>query len=174
MGDFNRHDQLWGGNRVATQTRQGEAEPVLLLMAEWGLNSILPRGTITYEEGSRRSTIDLVLASTPLSQRVTRCGIHPVEHGSDHQAIITTLQFNGQAAPSLKAHYLFHDTPWAKVNNQLRDLQNEIVDITNCSNLESAVGYLTEKVSLAVHQLVPIAKPSPYSKQWWTPELTVL
>ena len=24
VGDFNRHDQLWGGNQVATRTRQGE------------------------------------------------------------------------------------------------------------------------------------------------------
>src|ERR1700722_440036 len=43
-GDFNRHDQLWGGNDV---TRQGEADPIIDLMAEVGLRSLLPRGTIT-------------------------------------------------------------------------------------------------------------------------------
>lgn len=81
VGDFNRHDQLWGRNQVATRTRQGEAEPIVLLMADWGLTSLLPRGTITYGEGPRRSTIDLVLASKDLSRRVTRCRIHPIEHG---------------------------------------------------------------------------------------------
>jgi hypothetical protein len=33
---------------------------------------------------------------------------------------------------------------------------------------------LTNKVNRAVWLLVPIARSSPYSKRWWTPELTVL
>jgi hypothetical protein len=172
VGDFNRHDQLWGGNQVATQNRQGEAEPILLLMADWGLHSLLPRGTITYEQGPRRSTIDLILASTQLSQRVTRCRIHPVEHGSDHRAIETNFQIEARPAPSPKERYLFREAPWAEINNELRDLQTDIVDITNRSELEAAVEYLTKKVSQAVRQLVPIARPSPYNKRWWTPELT--
>ena len=84
VGDFNRHDQLWGGNQVATRNRQGEAEPIVLLMADWGLTSLLPRGIFTREEGPHRSTIDTVLASTDLSRRVTRCRIHP---GRDCRAL---------------------------------------------------------------------------------------
>jgi hypothetical protein len=76
-GDFNRHDQLWGGDQVATHIRQGEAEPIILLMADWELTSLLPRGTITFEEGPWRSTIDLVLTSRRLGRLVTKCGIPP-------------------------------------------------------------------------------------------------
>ena len=35
-GDFNRHDQLWGGDDVS-QERQGEADPIIDLMSGHGL-----------------------------------------------------------------------------------------------------------------------------------------
>src|SRR3954447_1702715 len=36
LGDFNRHDQLWGGDDVSSE-RQGEADPIIDLMSEVGL-----------------------------------------------------------------------------------------------------------------------------------------
>ena len=174
VGDFNRHDQLWGGNQVATRNRQGEAEPIVLLMADWGLTSLLPRGIFTREEGPFRSTIDLVLASTDLSRRVTRCRIHPVEHGSDHRAIETTFQC--EAPPTLPptARFSFREAPWADINRKLKDLETEVIDITDSSELDATVGRLTGRISAAIRQLVPVARPSPYGKRWWTPELTAL
>ncbi|KAJ5215604.1 reverse transcriptase [Penicillium cinerascens] len=174
-GDFNRHDQLWGGDQVATHIRQGEAEPILLLMADWDLTSLLPRGTITFEEGPWRSTIDLVLASRGLGRRMTECGIHPVEHGSDHRAIITTFLSDAQKPTvSGPGRPLFREAPWADINRELKDLETEVPDITTRAELNSTVDHLTNRVSQAVRLLVPIARPSPYSKRWWTPELTVL
>jgi len=46
VGDFNRHDQLWGGDDVSVE-RQGEADPIIDLMNELALSSLLPRGTKT-------------------------------------------------------------------------------------------------------------------------------
>ena len=174
VGDFNRHDQLWGGNQMATRNRQGEAEPIVLLMADWGLTSLLPRGIFTREEGPHRSTIDLVLASTDLSRRVTPCRIHPVEHGSDHRAIETTFQC--EAPPTLPptARFSFREAPWADINRELRDLEAEVIDITDSPELDATVGRLTGRISAAIRQLVPVARPSPYGKRWWNPELTVL
>ena len=45
-GDFNRHDQLWGGDDV-TGRRQGEAGLIIDLMDEYGLLSLLSRGMKT-------------------------------------------------------------------------------------------------------------------------------
>lgn len=45
-GDFNRHDILWGGDEVSVR-RQGEGQPIVDLMNERGLCSLLPRGTKT-------------------------------------------------------------------------------------------------------------------------------
>jgi hypothetical protein len=88
-GDFNRHDQLWGGDEVGTTARQGEGEPIIDLLQEFELDSLLPRGTITYESPNGDSTIDLTLASTSLAEDRIQCGIYPSEHGSDHRAIQT-------------------------------------------------------------------------------------
>jgi Endonuclease-reverse transcriptase len=41
-GDFNQHDQLWGGDDVSP-TRQGEADPLVDFMSEYSLRSLLPR-----------------------------------------------------------------------------------------------------------------------------------
>ncbi|KAJ5300187.1 hypothetical protein N7508_007430 [Penicillium antarcticum] len=174
VGDFNRHDQLWGGNQVATRNRQGEAEPIVLLMADWGLTSLLPRGIFTREEGPYQSTIDLVLASTDLSRRVTRCRIHPVEHGSDHRAIETNFQSEAQPTLPPTTRFSFREAPWADINRELRDLETEIIDITDRSELDATAGRLTGRISSAIRKLVPVARPSSYGKRWWTPKLTAL
>jgi endonuclease/exonuclease/phosphatase family metal-dependent hydrolase len=89
-GDFNRHDQLWGGDAVGPKPAQGEGMPIIDFMVDHQLESLLPRGTITYEGSlERRTTIDLVLASTSLANDRVRCDIYPEEHGSDHRAIET-------------------------------------------------------------------------------------
>ena len=48
--DFNRHNTLWGGNTVSDE-RQGEAEPIIIMMSEQGLTSLLKRGVITRDQG---------------------------------------------------------------------------------------------------------------------------
>ena len=59
-GDFSRHDQLWGGDDVSAD-RQGEADSIIELMSEHGLCSLLPRGTKTWRNGGRETTIDVGL-----------------------------------------------------------------------------------------------------------------
>jgi hypothetical protein len=119
-GDFNRHDQLWGGNDV---TEQGEADPIIYLMAEVGLRSLLPRGTVTQEADSS-STIDLMLASQELADTTIRCGIYSVEHGSDHRAIETVFDIK----PSERVvgqRLLFKNAPWPAIRDRVdRSLRN--------------------------------------------------
>ena len=96
-GDFNRHDQLWGGDEVS-QNRQGEADAIVDLMSEYALHSLLPRGTKTWQSGDRESTIDLILASEELATSMLKCAIHATEHGSDHRAIETTFDVDPGAS----------------------------------------------------------------------------
>ncbi|XP_044715988.1 endonuclease-reverse transcriptase domain-containing protein [Hirsutella rhossiliensis] len=72
-GDFNRHDLLWGGDEVSA-SRQGEGQPIIDLMDDFGLSSLLPRGTKTWQRSDEESTIDLVLASAELADELTSCG----------------------------------------------------------------------------------------------------
>jgi Endonuclease-reverse transcriptase len=66
-GDFNRHDTLWSGDAVCPR-RQGEAEPLIELAEELRLQSLLPRGTVTWQVGNRESTIDLIFVTEGLAE----------------------------------------------------------------------------------------------------------
>ncbi|KAI3545670.1 zinc knuckle [Colletotrichum abscissum] len=63
VGDFNLHHELWGGSDIRAPDR--EATELLDLMDDMNLTSQLRTGTITYEEGDRRTTIDLCLVTRP-------------------------------------------------------------------------------------------------------------
>jgi Endonuclease-reverse transcriptase len=89
-GDFNRHDPSWGGDKIH-RGRLGEAEPILQMMGRLGLDSLLPRGTITWQNGRHESTVDLMLASPDLAKDFFHCRPHPSSHGSDHMAIDTAF-----------------------------------------------------------------------------------
>ncbi|KMK56426.1 reverse transcriptase [Aspergillus fumigatus Z5] len=151
MGDFNRHDQLWGGDDVSLG-RQGEADPIIDLMNECALSSLLKRGMKTWHGGGHsgdcESTIDLVLASENLTDSVVKCAILGTEHGSDHCAI-ETKDINARIANTLSA------TPSEGTVQQKTDR-------------------LMSAVSEAVHSLTPKSKPSPHAKRWWTANLTQL
>lgn len=173
-GDFNRHDQLWGWDLVATSKRQGEADPILLFMVEFGLQSLLPRGTITFDGGRGRSTVDLTLASSGLARRLLRCQTHPVEHGSDHRAIVSICKTAALVTDQRTPRYLLREVDWEVVNSQINHLRGRSPAITCPEELEQQLQYLVWGVEQALHQVAPKAKPSPYCKRWWTRELTTL
>lgn len=66
MADFNRQDQLWGGDDVS-MARQGEGDAIVDLANELFLHSLLPRGTRTWQGGEHESIIDLIFASDELA-----------------------------------------------------------------------------------------------------------
>lgn len=41
LGDFNQHDELWGGDNVSP-ARKGEAEPLIFMINDLGFRSLLP------------------------------------------------------------------------------------------------------------------------------------
>ena len=67
-------------------------------MNELALNSLLRRGTKTWQSGEHETTIDLTLASEGLSDAMLKCGIHQTEHGADHRAIDTVIDISTPAS----------------------------------------------------------------------------
>ncbi|KAL9568917.1 hypothetical protein ACKAV7_006982 [Fusarium commune] len=168
-GDFNRHDQLWGGDDV-TGRRQGEAGPIIDLMDEHGLLSLLPRGTKTWEGPGGESTIDLTLASAELADEMVHCGIYPTEHGSDHRAIEAEFDL---AMPERTAEprLLFKNAPWKAIRERVKE---KLSPLPWDGDVQTQTDRLMDVVLDAIHDLVPRAKPSPYAKRWWTTDLTKL
>ncbi|XP_044720027.1 endonuclease-reverse transcriptase domain-containing protein [Hirsutella rhossiliensis] len=160
-GDFNRHDLLWGGDEVSAR-RQGEGQPIVDLMDDVGLCSLLPRGTKTWQGPDKESTIDLVLASAELADEVISCVIHPTEHGSDHRAIQTTfdIQVPERMFPQ---RLLLRNAPWvaiaARVEDELRPLPWNV-------GVQTQADQLMRVVTKVLHDLTPRAQPPPYAKRW--------
>jgi hypothetical protein len=173
MGDFNRHDQLWGGDEVSLG-RQGEADPIIDLTSEFALSSLLKRGTKTWQGegqyGDCESTIDLVLASDNLADLMTKRVIHGTEHGSDHWTIETVFDAPW-SAPKHQERLLLKNAPWKEINARIAS----ILAITPSEGTaQQKTDRLMSAVLNAMHSLTPRPKPSPYAKRWWTTDLTQL
>jgi len=162
-GDFNRHDSLWGGDRVAETSRQGEGEPIVDFMAHVDLQSLLPRETITYErDGTAATTIYLSLATTRLADERIRCTLWPEEYGSDHRHIHTTYSvrtWEGATEPKL----MLKEADWEKVRRELSTLKTSR---PTPEGLNEMAEWLQEIVSEAVRKHCPLSRPSPYAKRW--------
>ncbi|KAJ6437653.1 reverse transcriptase [Purpureocillium lavendulum] len=152
VGDFNRHDLLWAGDDVSAR-RQGEGEPIIDLMNEHGLRSLLPRETRTWQGSGQESTIDLILTTSELADEMMICAPHTTDHGSDHRAIQTTFDV---ALPErvTTPRLMFKNAPWNLIRTRADQLMRVVV--------------------LAIDDLTPRAEPTPYAKRWWTRDLTQL
>lgn len=165
-GDFNRHDQLWGGDEVSS-VRQGEADEIIDLMNDYNLRSLLPRGTKTWQGGDHETTIDLVLSSESLAENVARCATHETEHGSDHRTI-ETLFDTGVPERAVEERLLFKNAPWKRINARIAA---NLIDSTD-GTVQEKTDALMSVVLEAVQALTPKTRPSPYAKRWWTADLT--
>ncbi|CAG8080651.1 unnamed protein product [Penicillium nalgiovense] len=172
-GDFNRHDQLWGGDDVSL-SRQGEADPIIDLMNEFALSSLLKRGTKTWHGGGHsgdcESTIDLVLASENFTDSMTKCAILGTDHGSDHGAIETVFDAPWPI-PKYQERLLLKNAPWSEINARIA---STLASTPSEGTVQQKTDRLMSAVSDAVHNLTPKAKPSPHAKRWWTTDLTQL
>lgn len=174
IGDFNRHDQLWGGNEILP-ARQGEADEIIELMTEFSLSNLLPRGTKTWKgrdsEGRvRETTIDLLFASQDLANDLVKCGPHATDHGSDHRTIETIFETE-VPEPIPQERLLLKNAPWKKISARVAA---GLEGIPTEGSVQQQTDRLMSAVLEAVHALTPKAKPSAYAKRWWTTDLTQL
>ena len=170
-GDFNRHDQLWGGDQVGSTPRQGEAAPIIDLMEDYNLQSLLPRGTKTYESERGETTIDLMLTSSALADDRIRCEIHPTEHGSDHRAIHTSFAIQ-TPEQVWKPRLLFKRAPWDRIRTAVAAEVAELGD--SAEDLDAYTERFVAVVMRAIERYTPRSRPSPYTKRWWSADLTQL
>ena len=169
-GDFNRHDQLWGGQDVLLGNRQGEADPIVDFISDFSLHSLLPRGIKTWSRDGQESTIDLIFASNELAATLLKCRVYEVEHGSDHRAIQTSFDIVPPERPVVQ-RLLFKNAPWNTIRQRITmALQNTPPGL----GTQAQTDQLMTIVSQAIYALTPKAKPSPYAKRWWTNDLTNL
>ncbi|KAI3534405.1 reverse transcriptase [Colletotrichum abscissum] len=165
VGDFNLHHELWGGSDIRAPDR--EATELLELMDDMNLTSQLRAGTITYEEGDRRTTIDLCLVTVGLVNRMIRCEVdHNINHDSDHLPIATSLHIT---ATELQRE---EKRKWKTIDKEtfietLRGSLPEIQRSRTKAALDRYVETTMDALSAAIKAAVPTGTLSPKSRRGW-------
>lgn len=170
-GDFNRHNPLWGGSDIANAPRLDESAPIIDLMAELSLQSLLPTGVITFvNDTGGTSTIDLMLTTPGLASELAKCSLWEHEYGSDHRAIQTSFCIDVESR-EMPERFLFKNAPWDKVRDAVKQEKETGFPATD---VDEMVNRLMLWVNKAIKEHCPRAKPSPYTKRWWNEDLTAL
>ena len=156
---------------MAIHGRQGETKPLVELMAELNLQSLLPRGIVTDSARAVSSTIDLIFTTARLAEEVEQSEVYDCNHGSDHEAIHS--RFSTAIPLHLSApRLIFKNAPWAKI---CQEISNSTARITaSAKDVDIYTQQLMSIITEAIYKRVPKAKPSPYAKRWWTESLSVL
>jgi hypothetical protein len=178
--DFNRHHELWGGFRAQAQIwRRNEGEQVVDYMQEVGLRSLLPAGTITWEHQSRdlSSTVDVILGSKEIQEKLEYCRIHNTDYGSDHKPIALSFRADLPDRGPQRRRRLYKNADWSRIRAIVTDRLGDgshLERITNIATLDQAASILLNGLDTILEEHVPRAKESPYAKRWWTEELSLL
>ena len=100
-----------------------------------------------------------------------QCDIYGAEHGSDHRAIQTSFNFR-RPERELRSRLLLRHAPWPRIQDAVRQdlttLPHEIRD------LDQFTDNFLQVVTKAIQTYTPRTRPSPYTKRWWTADLTRL
>ncbi|EKG08887.1 Endonuclease/exonuclease/phosphatase, partial [Macrophomina phaseolina MS6] len=113
-------------------------------MEDFHLQSLLPRGTVTYESAGHSSTIDLILASPQLTEEMSNCSPTSTAYGRDHLAIETYFETD-MPYQELEAQYTFRSANWEAVRSEMRKtLVKE--PPPDAQDMESFTNYLLETV----------------------------
>ena len=131
------------------------------LMTEHALNSVLPRGTKTWQCGEDETTIDLVLVSKELADMVLKCAAHDTEHSSDYQMVETVFDSYVPVAQQ-QERLLLKNAPWKAINDRIA---RALSRTPSAGTAQQRTNRLMAVVLEAVHALTPKAKPSPYAKR---------
>ena len=178
LGDFNRHHPLWepDSNRRLYNSPD-MINPLLNLITEHDMLMSLPPDIPTYETATSTWTRpDNVWRNNGPEDPVTICNVWPQIRPpvADHLPIYTELDLPIPRANAFPTRNL-RGADFKTINENLQKLLAERCPpkrIRSKEELENTVNTLVNAIQEAVDEVVPVSKPSPFVKRWWTKELT--
>jgi hypothetical protein len=120
------------------------------------------------------STIDLMLIPSQLQPRVISCQIHSVDHGSDHRAIALKLNYQRRPWKVPLQQRAYNMADWDSIQQTLQAQIGPVPGIANTDNLDKAAQELVSQIQSLLQEKIPPPKAFPYTKRWWSRELTQL
>jgi len=179
LGDFNRHHALWEEDQNQNlRSSDDMVEPLLDLVADHDMVMALPAGIPTLEALSSGSWTrpDNVWCSSSAIDLTIKCETDPALRPpkTDHLPIVTEIDSKITRTPESNKR-CFKNADWTLFREKLTEISQDTTFIRepmNSNNLNTLLDQITNTVTKAVEDSVPIVKPSPYMKRWWNKELT--
>ncbi|PIL24452.1 transcription factor [Ganoderma sinense ZZ0214-1] len=183
LGDFNRHNPAWDEARnhhLFTQRALDRSQVLLHYLADFSLEMALPAGIPTLEALNTRNLTrpDNVFCSSDLTDLVSRCGTAPHLRPTktDHFPVLTTLNIPlDPARPTRRRN--FREVDWDGFNAALRahlDAHPIAASIRSTADFDAYLQRLNDAITAAVDQEVPFTNPTPFSRRWWSKDLTIM
>lgn len=184
-GDFNRHHRMWeneGDQRLLTTQAAIMAEPLILMLSEWGMNMALPRGirTLKHFVTKAESRPDNVFCTDALLDRLISCDIRTSEQPpyTDHYPIATVFDIQkatNRTTPQLN----FKEVDWDEFEKDLQ-AKFELMQLDANASISSEpafnerVDILTRIIQDTISAKVPSSKPSSFARRWWNKDLSAM
>lgn len=180
LGDFNRHHPLWEENSNRHLFNNDTfIDPLLDLIREYDMTMALPLGIPTFETVTGNWTRpDNVWRSNNPDNPITICNVSAEIRPpfADHMPIVTILDIpisRSSAPPSRNVRL----ADFEKINKKLKErltARCPAVLIENKNDFEPTVNLFIDIINEVLDEEAPLTKPCPYTKRWWTKELTDL
>lgn len=170
-GDFNRHHPAWS-HRPVSHVFTSQAEELINFFQTYQLQWCLPPGTPTYWSPSfpgKASVLDLTLTNDPA--KLMKCQLYQDNYDSDHRGTYSEWDLRPERNENPKPKRAYDRADWDKIGSALLELLGQGPEISSAADLDYEVNRLVEATTTVLDQQVPLQKPSPYSKRWFTPEL---
>ena len=181
LGDFNRHHPMWDeprNSQLFTRANLARAETLIQELANWGMSLALPPFLPTrkgWGPNANYTRCDQVFITAEALDSIIECkpSSDTWPANTDHVPIITTLDLT-PIHSNPPPRFNWRATDWTKLTPALK---NELEEIPAPSKIRSKEE-LQEKVENLIrifdqvrNEHVPVSKPSPYQKRWWSKEL---
>lgn len=178
-GDINRHHQLWDENRnshLFTHENLTNAQILIDLQIRYDMRQILPKGipTLIATNTGNYTRPDNMFVSESLVNNVPTCttipALRPVK--TDHIPIQTIIKTRVQIEQQ-KPRRNYVKTDWPMFEWKLKYRLHRTpppAEITGKQEMIVHLDQLTKVITDTVDEHVPLNKPYPNKKRWWTLE----
>ena len=180
-GDFNRHHPLWEEPRNShLKSSELLLLPLMNIIRQLDLRMALPPCIPTLEALSTRNWTrpDNVWCSSHSTDLFIRCTTDPGLRApnTDHLPIVYTLDIPVPRSAKTQTRN-FRATNWAEFTSTLSAILDDSPKprrIRSHQEFRSAISTLNAAIASSIAEHVPLSTPAPFTKRWWTPQLSAL
>ncbi|KAF5383195.1 hypothetical protein D9615_004913 [Tricholomella constricta] len=183
MGDFNRHHPLWDeerNNHLFTTRNLNLTQQLLTLLGRNNMKMALPPQLPTLKaHGTGNLTrVDNVFCSEDTLDLVDYCNVEYADRPlkTDHYPIVTKIDINAASTQQPPRHN-FRLAKWKPLVKRVKEEVEKLPPPTEIYSLDTFKGRLQALNTIlqeAIQEHVPMTKPSPYMKRWWSTELKAM